>query len=75
MKRGRYDTLLSVDGASTRSNAAVMNGKRMSRYGDVLYEASGNSHVGLPTLVYVRPGLATDLTDEMKKKIDTGECR
>ncbi len=42
---------------------------------DVLYEVSGNSHVGLPTLVYVRPGLATDLTEEMKKKIDSGECR
>jgi Skp family chaperone for outer membrane proteins len=42
---------------------------------DVLYEVSGNSHVGLPTLVYVRPELATDLTEEMKKKIDAGECR
>lgn len=42
---------------------------------DVLYETSGNSHVGLPTLLYVRPALVTDLTDEMKKKIDSGECR
>lgn len=41
----------------------------------VLYEVSGNSHVGLTPLVYVRPGLATDLTEEMKKKIDSGECR
>lgn len=57
-----------------RLSAAVQKYATESGY-DVLYDISGKSHVGLPTLLYVRPGLATDLTDEMKKKIDAGECR
>ena len=39
---------------------------------DVVYDVSGNSHVGLPTLLYVKPGISTDITDELKKMVDDG---
>lgn len=40
---------------------------------DVLYDISGSSHVGLPPLLYVKPGLATDLTAELRKRIEAGK--
>jgi Skp family chaperone for outer membrane proteins len=43
-----------------------------SRGFDVVYEISGNTHVGLPTLLYVKPGNATDITDDLKKMIAAG---
>jgi Skp family chaperone for outer membrane proteins len=42
---------------------------------DSLYEASGASHVGLPPLLYIKANKTTDLTDELKKKIDAGEIQ
>jgi Skp family chaperone for outer membrane proteins len=42
---------------------------------DGLYEISGGSHVGLPPLLYIKANKTTDLTDELKKKIDAGEIQ
>lgn len=42
---------------------------------DVVYEISGNSHVGFPTLLYIKPGISTDLTEELKKMVDSGEIK
>lgn len=42
---------------------------------DVLYDNSGKSHVGVPPLLYVKEGFATDLTDDLKKMIDAGEIK
>jgi hypothetical protein len=37
---------------------------------DVLYDISGSSHVGLPPLLYVKPGVATDLTADLRKMVE-----
>lgn len=37
---------------------------------DVLYDISGSSHVGLPPLLYVKPGVTTDLTADLRKMVE-----
>lgn len=40
---------------------------------DALYDVSGSSHVGLPPLLYAKPGLTTDLTAELRKMVESGK--
>jgi Skp family chaperone for outer membrane proteins len=42
---------------------------------DVVYDVSGHSHMGLPTLLYVKPGITTDITSDLKKMIDAGDIK
>jgi Skp family chaperone for outer membrane proteins len=40
---------------------------------DVVYDISGKSHVGLPVLLYAKPGLTTDVTDAIKAQLTQPE--
>jgi Skp family chaperone for outer membrane proteins len=63
----------------TRRYRAILNGltdavrKHAEERGfSMLYDSSGNSHVGVPVLLYAKEGMTTDLTAELEKMIADG---